>query len=534
MQFVGRIGTTTTYTSGSGTTNVADGKWHHVVGTVDNGVWKVYVDGQLESTSSTSVAGNFTGLVQKMNVGRVNTTGTTYTSWAKACIKEVSMWNYTKAAAEIETNFEDYVGYTGSETGLKGYWKVSEGSGTNYDDVTSQSNDLTTTGSPSWSNDAMVDYYTADVQSYSDYFPFGMMLPGRNGSASDYRYGLNGMEKDSEIKGEGNSYTTDFRLYDPRIGKWLSLDPAEKKYPGFSPYNAFLDNPMYYSDPRGDDPPQNFKQYTAAGGGSIHLPAGANVTTYSQQDYSDAVEKYGQATVDQSGIQVGQVKSFSFGSQEFNNKMVSPGSSGVVKSGGYVNSQGEQYKTPDISFSGGTLQTEMSLNFSLENTGSTSSAQVVQVVETTNKEPEATYTFDNGRQIGFVDGGVNSPMTRDPQYPDGVNPGEPYYIYTASNGGATGAVSTSNGSSDIWVYDKPNAQGNSFASVQFQTVIVATNFYGSGVDVVMGTYNWGFVNNSMTNTMMQTHQSNTVNFVAPTPRTMDIIQNDYPQYKIMQ
>ncbi|MBI1836639.1 MAG: hypothetical protein HYR91_05175 [Flavobacteriia bacterium] len=66
-----------------------------------------------------------------------------------------------------------------------------------------------------------------------------------------YRFGYNGMEKDPEIKGEGNSYTTEFRQYDPRLGRWLSLDPLMRKFPWQSPYCAFDNNPIYYTDPYG-------------------------------------------------------------------------------------------------------------------------------------------------------------------------------------------------------------------------------------------------------------------------------------------
>jgi RHS repeat-associated protein len=72
-----------------------------------------------------------------------------------------------------------------------------------------------------------------------------------HGSEGDYRYGFNGMEKDDEVKGEGNSYTTEFRQYDPRIGRWLSLDPLMSKFPWMSPYVAFDNNPIYYTDPYG-------------------------------------------------------------------------------------------------------------------------------------------------------------------------------------------------------------------------------------------------------------------------------------------
>src|SRR5690606_13452730 len=61
-----------------------------------------------------------------------------------------------------------------------------------------------------------------------DYFTGGSLLPGRSGNAGDYRYGFNGYEADDEIKGERNSYTTQFRQYDPRLFRWLSPDPMEK------------------------------------------------------------------------------------------------------------------------------------------------------------------------------------------------------------------------------------------------------------------------------------------------------------------
>jgi RHS repeat-associated protein len=96
-----------------------------------------------------------------------------------------------------------------------------------------------------------VDYFEADVISYADYYPFGMSMPGREGSIESYRYGYNGMEKDPEVSGEGNSYTTALRQYDPRLGRWKSLDPLKSKYPHMSPYSAFNNNPIFYTDPRG-------------------------------------------------------------------------------------------------------------------------------------------------------------------------------------------------------------------------------------------------------------------------------------------
>ena len=64
-----------------------------------------------------------------------------------------------------------------------------------------------------------------------------------------YRYGFNGMERDNEWKGEGNSYTTHFRQYDPRLGRWLSMDPIT--HPWQSAYCSMDNNPINGTDPNG-------------------------------------------------------------------------------------------------------------------------------------------------------------------------------------------------------------------------------------------------------------------------------------------
>jgi RHS repeat-associated protein len=81
-----------------------------------------------------------------------------------------------------------------------------------------------------------------------------MQMPGRQnyyGAGVSYRYAYNGMELDNEVSGNGNSYTTEFRQYDPRLGRWKSLDPLMAQFPWMSPYVAFDNNPVFYVDPLG-------------------------------------------------------------------------------------------------------------------------------------------------------------------------------------------------------------------------------------------------------------------------------------------
>ena len=56
-----------------------------------------------------------------------------------------------------------------------------------------------------------------------------------------YTYGFQGQEKDDEIKGEGNSVNYKYRMHDPRIGRFFSVDPLFRDYPHNSPY-AFSEN----------------------------------------------------------------------------------------------------------------------------------------------------------------------------------------------------------------------------------------------------------------------------------------------------
>jgi len=70
----------------------------------------------------------------------------------------------------------------------------------------------------------------------SNYYPFGMLLPGRHANTSDYRYGFQGQELDNEIKGEGNSLNYTFRMHDPRVGRFFAEDPLSPEYPWYSPY----------------------------------------------------------------------------------------------------------------------------------------------------------------------------------------------------------------------------------------------------------------------------------------------------------
>lgn len=78
-------------------------------------------------------------------------------------------------------------------------------------------------------------------------------MPGRKyqSGAASYQYGFGGKRKDNEMYGEGNAYDFEARIFDPRLVRWLSVDPLFSSYPYQSPYVSMSNNPLNRIDPTG-------------------------------------------------------------------------------------------------------------------------------------------------------------------------------------------------------------------------------------------------------------------------------------------
>ena len=105
------------------------------------------------------------------------------------------------------------------------------------------------------------------ISSSTDYYPFGMAMPNRNTvDANGYRYAYQGQEKDPETGKEAFQ----LRLWDSRIGRWISPDP----YGQFaSPYVGMGNDPVNGIDPDGGYRTwwQAFKSWVGGGfSGSIN------------------------------------------------------------------------------------------------------------------------------------------------------------------------------------------------------------------------------------------------------------------------
>jgi len=94
----------------------------------------------------------------------------------------------------------------------------------------------------------------ADVNTLHYYYPFGSIMPGRSYNSGDYRYSFNGYEKDLDLNDNGNTLDFGARIYDSRVGKFLSIDPRWREFTSWSTYLFAADNPIVFVDVNGEGP----------------------------------------------------------------------------------------------------------------------------------------------------------------------------------------------------------------------------------------------------------------------------------------
>jgi RHS repeat-associated protein len=119
-----------------------------------------------------------------------------------------------------------------------------------------------------------------------------VVLEGRTFSSEEYRYGFNGKELDNEGMGGGNqTYDYGFRIYNPSLAKFLSVDPLLKNYAWNSPF-SFAENDVL----RGVD--LDGLEYYYAGDGSLlgHFDGSSEIrvvtATYLNSDRYPNINSY--------------------------------------------------------------------------------------------------------------------------------------------------------------------------------------------------------------------------------------------------
>jgi hypothetical protein len=95
--------------------------------------------------------------------------------------------------------------------------------------------------------------YGLDFQTISNYYPFGMQMPGMSWSeGSGYRYGFGSHENDDEVYGNDNFMDFGGYGYDNRLGRRWNVEPYIAKLASKTSYITFNNNPILNYDPDGN------------------------------------------------------------------------------------------------------------------------------------------------------------------------------------------------------------------------------------------------------------------------------------------
>lgn len=228
-------------------------------------------------------------------------------------------------------------------------------------------------------------------------------MPERNWSSEWYRYGFQGQEKDDEIKGEENSYTFTFRIYDSRLGKFLSIDPLKTTYPWYTTYQFTGNTPIASIDLDG------LEEYWVIARSFIPQPKLSNPDPLSMflfPYYRGDNRKEYRANAGKS-FRTEQFVYLNFNKLESNkNQFASPTTA--------LNNKGEFIKTSAGSHDAGSIETSIGLNngkvnFEINSTNELASSKnpftpAIDAIINVSIEPQKDGSFDYSVDIPKIDG----------------------------------------------------------------------------------------------------------------------------------
>src|SRR5207249_4346205 len=132
----------------AGATVVTSSVWHHAAATYDGSTWRLYLDGNLETTLV--LTGNptprFDSIQHAGLASAFDSTGTAAGFFA-GVLDEARVWNVARTQAQIQATKDVEVA---AASGLIGRWGMNEGSGTSVGDSSGSGINGTATNGPLW------------------------------------------------------------------------------------------------------------------------------------------------------------------------------------------------------------------------------------------------------------------------------------------------------------------------------------------------------------------------------------------------
>ena len=132
---------------------------------------------------------------------------------------------------------------------------------------------------PAYFDNLSVSHQQAMIVQEHHFDPFGLHLAGIEKEGT-YPYQYNGLsEQQADPTGKGYTYETDWRGYDPALGRFKGIDALADEMPGINPYQYSYNNPIMFNDPSGENPLLGALIGAGAGGvvgGVISVANGGN------------------------------------------------------------------------------------------------------------------------------------------------------------------------------------------------------------------------------------------------------------------
>ena len=108
------------------------------------------------------------------------------------------------------------------------------------------------TGFDVYFDDLSITHTKGAILQEDHYYPFGLNISALSSTAplsKPNNYKFNGNEEQTEF--DLNLYDFNARMYDATLGRFANIDPLADVETSWTPYRAFYDNPISYSDPSG-------------------------------------------------------------------------------------------------------------------------------------------------------------------------------------------------------------------------------------------------------------------------------------------
>jgi len=125
-------------------TVVSDGGWHHAALIVDAAGGRLLLDGSVVTASPWIGFAGPSSTTQPLQIGRYST----YANMFAGAIDEVTLWSRALANSEVQTLKNQLL--VGNESGLVGYWRLDEGSGSTTADATGLGHTGNLVNNPAW------------------------------------------------------------------------------------------------------------------------------------------------------------------------------------------------------------------------------------------------------------------------------------------------------------------------------------------------------------------------------------------------